>query len=133
MKIVKPSAIGLSILVFVLLGFFVGVPKLGDFKHTSQSAINKIRMKGVEGALELFRHDIGRYPSTDEGLSALIRNTGNIDNWHGPYLGGASVPRDPWDRPYSYHCPGKYSQYDLISFGRDGKEGGQGEDQDIRN
>ena len=97
----------------------------------SQQQIAKIQIMELKSALELFHSDVGRYPSSQEGLSALIRDPGTAEGWNGPYTGIKEIPADPWSHPYVYRCPGKQRQYDLLSFGHDGKEGGSGIDQDI--
>jgi general secretion pathway protein G len=87
----------------------------------------------LEGALQLFSFDVGRYPSTSEGLEAMIRNPGNMESWRGPYLAKAELPKDPWGKPYVYRCPGQHGDFDLFSYGPDGVEGGEGENADIAN
>jgi len=81
-------------------------------------------------ALDTFRLDVGRYPTTEEGLEVLIKDPG-IDKWDGPYLKKNKIPLDPWGRPYEYKCPGEHSEYDLYSLGADGQIGGEGENRDI--
>ena len=77
--------------------------------------------------------DIGRYPTTAEGLDALIRNPSGLMTWKGPYLGKREIPKDPWGRFYVYRSPGQHGAYDLFSYGQDGVEGGEGEDEDVTN
>lgn len=100
-------------------------PKLGKGKQAAAKA--QIELLGQ--ALDQFRLDTGRYPTTQEGLSALSANPG-IDKWEGPYL-KKGLPNDPWGKPYHYVLPGTRGEYDLISYGRDGSPGGEGEDKDI--
>jgi general secretion pathway protein G len=100
-------------------------PKLGKGKQATASA--QIELLGQ--ALDQFRLDTGRYPTTQEGLSMLVTNQ-NIENWDGPYLKKA-LPKDPWNKPYIYQCPGTHGEYDLFSYGRDGVPGGEGEDKDV--
>ena len=87
-------------------------------------------MHEFKNALEMFRFDVGRYPTTEEGLSALVRNPG-ILQWRGPYGSAKEIPADPWGHPYAYRCPGKHGGYDLLSYGRDRKKGDNAEDQII--
>lgn len=119
--------------VFIaILAFLSSTPVPGPRrleKGTSQIAI--IQIMELKGALQLFSWDTGRYPTTSEGLDALVHRPGNLESWMGPYLSKAEVPKDPWNRPYVYLCPGQHGAYDLFSYGRDGIEGGQGEDADI--
>jgi general secretion pathway protein G len=100
-------------------------PKLGKGKQATAKA--QIELLGQ--ALDQFRLDTGRYPSTQEGLNALVTNP-NIENWDGPYLKKA-LPNDPWGKSYIYQCPGTHGEYDLLSYGRDGAQGGDGEDKDV--
>jgi general secretion pathway protein G len=79
----------------------------------------------------MFQFQVGRFPSTEEGLIALVSNPGNLESWQGPYLKKSEVPNDPWKRPYIYRCPGQYGDYDLFSYGADGAEGGEEENADI--
>jgi general secretion pathway protein G len=90
------------------------------------------QINALEKALDTYRLDIGRYPSTEQGLAALVDKPQNEPKWQGPYLAKA-VPMDPWGRPYQYKSPGEKAEYDLLSFGRDGQPGGTGEGADITN
>lgn len=100
-------------------------PKLGKGKHSA--AKTQIELLGQ--ALDHFRLDTARYPTTQEGLNALVNNPG-IEKWDGPYL-KKSLPNDPWGRSYVYESPGTHGEYDLRSYGRDGNQGGEGEDKDV--
>ena len=114
--------------IIALLAALVGprlFPKLGKGKQSAAKA--QIELLGQ--ALDQFRLDVGRYPTTQEGLNALAANPG-ADKWEGPYL-KKGLPADPWDRPYQYQSPGTHGEYDLWSFGRDGQPGGDGEDKDV--
>lgn len=84
-------------------------------------------------ALDLFRLDVGRYPTRHEGLTALVQSMPGVPGWNGPYLKKRTVPADPWGQPYSYRRPGIHGTYDLYSLGADNAVGGSGEDQDIVN
>ncbi len=92
--------------------------------------IAKVQAAELEGALDLFKLDTGRYPTTKEGLKALIQDPG-VAGWGGPYMKKEQVPADPWGRPYRYRCPGTQGEYDLWSYGADGVAGGTGEDADV--
>jgi general secretion pathway protein G len=114
--------------IIAMLAALVGpklFPKLGKGKQAAAKA--QIELTGQ--ALDQFRLDVGRYPTTQEGLAALMTNPG-VDNWEGPYLKKA-LPADPWGKPYQYLCPGTHGEYDLLSYGRDGTAGGEGEDKDV--
>jgi len=114
--------------ILSLLAAFVGTD---FFKHigTSKQRAAKTQIEMFGTALDSFRLSVGRYPTTAEGLQALRTNPG-IDIWDGPFL-RKEVPLDPWGRPYIYICPGQHGDYDLISYGADGQEGGEGENADV--
>lgn len=120
------------IVVLVILGLLATVvgPSIMERLSRGKAEIAKIQIDQLEGALGLFRFDVGRYPSSAEGLNALIQNPG-MDNWSGPYLNKASLPKDPWGRDYQYRAPGQFGDYDLYSLGADGVEGGEGDNQDV--
>jgi len=114
--------------IIALLAALVGprlFPKLGKGKQSA--ALAQIELIGQ--GLDHFRLDVGRYPTTQEGLNALATNPG-IEKWEGPYLKKA-LPNDPWGKPYRYQCPGSHGDYYLYSYGRDDAPGGDGEDKDI--
>ncbi len=121
------------IIVLVILGLLAAVvgPKIFGKFFQAKRDIAKIQISDFEGALNLFNFQVGRYPTTSEGLEALIHNPGNIQSWNGPYLKKEVVPLDPWQRPYVYRSPGQHGEYDLLSYGPDGVEGGEGENADI--
>lgn len=100
-------------------------------KAEVQSAAVQINQLGT--ALDSFRLDIGRYPTTQEGLNALRSKPNGIDRWDGPYI-NKDIPLDPWARPYFYRAPGEGGRpYDLFSYGADGAQGGEGDNRDITN
>jgi len=121
------------IVVLVILGLLAAVvgPRIFDKLAQSKQQIAKIQIKELEGALSLFSFDVGRFPTTSEGLEALARNPGNLEAWKGPYLSKNEVPVDPWRKPYVYRSPGQHGDYDLFSYGPDGVEGGEGENADV--
>lgn len=119
------------IVVMVIIGMLAAlvfprlIPKIGKGRQSAAKA--QIELLGQ--AIDQFRLDTGSYPTTSEGLNALMVNPGK-ENWDGPYLKKA-VPNDPWGKPYNYQSPGSHGDYDLISYGADGAPGGEGEDKDI--
>ncbi len=115
------------IVVLVILGLLAAVvaPKVYDKLAKGKDQIAKIQIKELEGALQLYSFDVGRFPNSSEGLDALLRNPGNLDAWKGPYLTKNELPKDPWGKPYIYRCPGQHGDYDLLSVGPDGAEGGE--------
>jgi general secretion pathway protein G len=112
-----------------LLAALVGPRLFGKVGGAKQSAAKaQIEMFGT--ALDTFRLDVGRYPTMEEGLKALREKPSGVEGWQGPYL-PKEIPVDPWRKPYVYKCPGEHGDYDLLSYGLDGTEGGEGENQDI--
>ncbi len=117
------------ITILGLLAALVGPRLFGKVSGAMQkTAKAQIELFGT--ALDTFRLDVGRYPTTDEGLKALREKPSGTELWQGPYL-PKEIPVDPWKRPYVYRCPGEHGDYDLLSFGLDGTEGGEGDNQDI--
>ena len=118
--------------VVIIIGLLAALvmPKLFGKVEQSRlkSAQAQIELFGT--ALDQFRLDTGRYPTSSEGLHALRANAGSIERWEGPYI-KKEVPPDPWGRPYIYTSPGEHDDYDLVSLGVDGASGGEGENQDI--
>jgi len=91
----------------------------------------KIQIESLSSALDLYFLDTGQYPSSSEGLNALVQPSGSRTSWNGPYLKGQAVPSDPWGRPYVYRFPGQHGTYDIVSYGADGQEGGTGAASDV--
>lgn len=120
------------IVVLVILGLLATIvgPKVIDQLSKGKANIAKVQIADLEGALGLFRFDVGRYPTTAEGLNALLENPG-LDNWSGPYLTKNSLPKDPWGHEYQYRSPGMHGDYDLYCLGADGLEGGEGDNADV--
>ncbi len=120
------------IVVLVILGLLATVvgPQVISRLSQGKTEIAKLQIDQLEGALGLFRFDVGRFPTTAEGLQALIENPG-IQNWGGPYLEKKTLPRDPWGRDYEYRAPGQFGDYDLWSNGADGSQGGEQDNADI--
>jgi general secretion pathway protein G len=112
-----------------LLAALVG-PKLWNRISGGKQVAAKAQIELFGTALDAFRLDIGRYPTTEEGLKALREKPSGADNWAGPYL-PKEIPLDPWKTQYVYKCPGEHGDYDLISYGADKVEGGEGESQDV--
>lgn len=98
----------------------------------AKSKTARVQIKELEQALEMYKLDVGRYPSAAEGLDALVERTGNADGWNGPYL-KSGVPLDPWKNKYRYSIPGARGEIDIFSLGQDGTEGGEGENADVGN
>ncbi len=123
------------LVVLVILGLLVGLvgPRVVNYLGGAKTDTAKLQIEHISAALDLFLLDVGRYPTQEEGLAALGDSSTGVKNWNGPYLKKKSVPNDPWDNPYHYRIPGGDGPYDLYSLGADNADGGEGENQDIRN
>ncbi len=119
------------LVVLVILGLLVGYVAPRYFSQVGKSEVKVARaqVKALEDALDQYRLDMGFYPTTEQGLSALNEAPAGENRWQGPYLRKA-VPNDPWGRTYQYESPGQHGEYDIWSYGRDGQAGGSGEDAD---
>jgi general secretion pathway protein G len=106
------------------------VPRV--FRNLDKAKVDtaKAQITALESALGAYRLDVGSYPTTDQGLQALRTRPSGVENWDGPYL-PKEVPLDPWKHPYAYRCPSQHGDYEIISYGADGREGGEGLDRDI--
>ncbi|SFL84924.1 type II secretion system major pseudopilin GspG [Rugamonas rubra] len=132
-----PRAAGFTLLellvVIVIIGLlaaYVG-PKYFAQLGKSEVTIAKAQIEAFEKSLDTFRLDVGRYPSTEEGLAALqVAPATAGAKWNGPYM-KKSVPPDPWGHAYQYKAPGSKAEFEILSLGRDGKPNGTGEDADI--
>lgn len=122
------------LVVMVIIGLLAGyvAPKYFSQVGKSEVKVARAQIDAFEKALEAYRLDTGRLPSSEAGLGALVTRPAGEARWQGPYLKKA-VPSDPWGNAYVYKHPGERGDYDLVSYGRDGKPGGQGEDADITN
>ena len=119
--------------VLVIIGVVMGVVG-GKFFGQAEEAKRKaakIEINQIGQSLDLFKLEVGRYPTTSEGLQALITAPAGVTNWNGPYWKNGAVPTDPWKNEYKYASPGQHGAYDIVSMGPDGKEGGDGDNKDI--
>jgi general secretion pathway protein G len=121
------------LVVITIIGLIMGLigPRVLNYLSESKIKAAKIQLQSFGSALDLFYLDAGRFPSTAEGLAALVRRTPGVAAWNGPYLKGGNVPNDPWSNPYIYRAPGERGAYDIMSYGSDGQEGGTGTAADI--
>ncbi len=122
------------LVVMVIIGLLAGYVGPRYFSQIGKSEVKAARAQidALEKALDQFRLDNGRYPSTEEGLKSLVERPSSAPKWSGPYLKKA-VPADPWDRAYLYKAPGEHGEFDLSSLGKDGQPGGTDEAADITN
>jgi len=120
------------LVVMVIIGLLAGYvgPKLFGQIGKSEVKVARAQIDALQKALDQYRIDAGRYPSMQQGLAALTTRPADEAHWQGPYLAKA-VPPDPWGRPYIYRTPGEHGEYDLMSLGKDGVPGGQGDAADI--
>ena len=112
--------------IIALIMALVG-PRVLNFLGESKTKAAKIQIVSLESALDLYALDTGQYPSSSEGLDALMHRPGGVTSWSGPYLKGNEVPNDPWGKPYIYRSPGEHGPYDIVSYGPKGQEGGTAE------
>jgi general secretion pathway protein G len=125
------------VVVFILsLLAAIVAPKIIGRTDDARIAEAKVQIKNFETALKLFKLDNGFYPGTEQGLASLIEKpaSGQIPQKYreGGYLEQKKIPPDPWGNPYLYISPGVYGDFDIVSYGADGKEGGEGKDADIK-
>ena len=121
------------LVVLVLIGIVLGIVG-GNFIGRGEKAkadAAKIEIGQIGQSLDLFKLETGRYPSSQEGLQALVSSPPGIANWNGPYWKKSTLPKDPWGNEYRYSAPGQSGAYDILSYGADGKEGGEGANKDI--
>ncbi len=113
------------LVVLAIIGLLVGLvgPRVLGYLADSKIKTARIQIDSTAAALDLFYLDNTRYPTSSEGLNALVQKPGSASTWNGPYLKGGQVPKDPWGNPYLYRSPGQHGSYDLYSLGPDGREG----------
>jgi general secretion pathway protein G len=123
------------LVVLVILGLILAIatPRVIKFVGGAKSDTAQIQVDRLSGVLDLYRLEVGSYPSNEEGLDALMEQPGDTEGWNGPYLKKAESLIDPWNNPFLYRYPGEHGEFDLYSLGRDGQEGGEGEDEDATN
>src|ERR1700753_3016630 len=121
------------LVVITIIGLIMGLigPRVLNYLSESKVKAARIQLQSFGSALDLFYLDAGRFPSTAEGLGALVKQTPGVGAWNGTYLRGGNVPADPWNDPYLYRSPGEHGPYDIMSYGSDGQEGGSGSAADI--
>ena len=120
------------LIVMVILGLLAALvaPRMFGKVGKSRQKAAKAQIALFETALDTYRLDVGKYPTTEQGLEALREKPEDAERWDGPYL-PKEIPTDPWGHAYVYRSPGENGEFDIISLGGDGKEGGEGEDEDV--
>ncbi len=122
------------LVVLAILGLLIGLvgPRFLGQLGGAKSKTASVQIADIEKGLELFKLDVGRFPTNEEGLDALMRKPANATGWNGPYLKGSSIPLDPWGRSYKYTGPAAGKDLEILSLGADAAVGGEGENADIR-
>ncbi|MGZ8362374.1 MAG: type II secretion system major pseudopilin GspG [Caulobacteraceae bacterium] len=123
------------LVVLAILGLLAAIvaPQVIRYLGSSKSQTAKVQVQNIAAAVELFRLDVGRYPTAEEGLKAIAVATPSAANWNGPYLQKTGALQDPWGEAYLYKVPGKHGEFDVYSLGSDKAEGGTGEAKDVGN
>ncbi|MGR6035689.1 MAG: type II secretion system major pseudopilin GspG [Candidatus Nitrosoglobus sp.] len=121
------------LVVLVILGLLAGLvgPQVMKYLGGAKTDSTRLQIENMASTLDLYRLDVGRYPTTDEGLQALVEAPPGASNWNGPYLKKKQVPKDSWGNEYHYRSPGEHGPFDIYSLGADNTEGGEGENQDV--
>jgi general secretion pathway protein G len=121
------------LVVLAIMGMLAAIiaPTVIRYLGTSRTQTAHVQIQNVMAALELFRLDVGRYPTPQEGLEALVTAPPTAQNWNGPYLKKDTAIKDPWGEPYIYHIPGQHGEVDVFTLGSDKQPGGTGEAQDV--
>ena len=122
------------LVVLAILGLLMSLvgPRVLSQLGGAKTKTTLIQIKDLEQSLEMYKLDVGRFPTTDQGLNALMQKPSGVVGWNGPYLKSA-VPLDPWRQEYNYKYPGDNAEMDIYSYGQDGAKGGDGEDADVSN
>jgi general secretion pathway protein G len=123
------------LVVLAILGLLAAIvaPQVLKYLGTSRTQTAKVQIQNISASLDHFELDVGRYPTAEEGLQALVERPVNLASWNGPYLKSHSGIVDPWGQPYLYKNPGAHGDVDVYSLGSDKAEGGSGEAQDVGN
>ena len=136
-KVLRRAESGFTLLellvVLAIMGMLAAIiaPQVIKYLGTSRTQTAKVQIQNVMSALELFRLDVGRYPTQQEGLESLVVAPPTSPNWNGPYLKKDSALKDPWGTPYVYQIPGQHGEIDVFTLGQDKAPGGTGEAQDV--
>ena len=121
------------LVVLVILGLLAAFATPRVIKYLGGAKVDAAaaQLQNIAGTLDLYRLEVGHYPSAEQGLEALVMQPPGVGSWNGPYIKKREMLIDPWGGPYHYRFPGEHGDFDLYSLGADGAEGGEGEDQDI--
>ena len=121
------------LVVLVILGLLAGLvgPRVMKYLGGAKTDSAKLQIEDIGAALDLYRLEVGSYPTTDQGLEALVVEPEGVAGWNGPYLKKSFIPKDPWGGDYVYQFPGEHGEYDIVAYGADGQPGGEGESADV--
>jgi general secretion pathway protein G len=121
------------LVVLVILGLLAGLVGPRVIKHLGDSKTKTaiLQIEEFSAALDVYRLETGRYPSSDQGLNSLVEKPSDTEEWNGPYLRKKTIRKDPWGNDYRYVSPGENGEFDLYSLGADNASGGEGEDRDV--
>lgn len=121
------------LVVLGIIAMLAGLVGPQVMKHMVEAKIKaaKVQIEDLSSTLDMYKLDVGSYPTTEQGLNALVESPDGAQRWNGPYLKKSKIPLDPWNNEYKYTSPGEHGKFDITSMGADGKEGGEGEDKDL--
>ena len=134
-----PADAGFTLLellvVLAILGLLAAIvaPQVLKYLGSSRTQTAKVQIQNLSAAAELYRLDVGRYPSAQEGLGSLVSAPATAEGWNGPYIQKRTALNDPWGQPYLYRVPGAHGDADIYTLGSDKAEGGTGEAKDVGN
>ena len=123
------------LVVVAILGLLtlIATPFVLHYLDTAKVSTARTEIANIAAGLDLFKIDIGRYPTTEEGLDALMKAPAGVDNWNGPYIKKTAGLKDPWGRPYLYRSPGQHGEFDIYSYGAKGEAAASGEKPEVAN
>lgn len=123
------------LVVLAIMGLLAAIiaPQVLKYLGSSRTQSAKVQIQNIDAALQLFRLDVGRFPTQEEGLAAVVAQPPTAPGWNGPYLQKSTALIDPWGTPYQYRSPGQHGEVDVFSYGSDKAEGGTGEAADVSN
>lgn len=121
------------LVVLIILGLLSGLVGPRVMKHFGESKVKtaKLQVEELAAALDMYKLDTDTYPTSGQGLKALVEEPANVVGWNGPYLRKNFVPQDPWKRDYQYRYPGEHGEFDIYSYGADNAQGGEKDNRDI--